>query len=48
MLSFTPSAVWNKREITPTDFRYHGLNKADTIWPDPFSKKLVTVFGGSN
>ena len=48
MLSFTPSAIWNKRESTPTDFRYYGLSKADTIWPDPFGKKLVTVFGGSN
>ena len=44
--SSVPTAVWNKRENTPSDYRYHGLNKADTIWPDPFDKRIITIFGG--
>jgi len=43
----TPSIVWNKRDSIPTDFRYHGTNKAEIFWPHPFefSKKII-VKGG--
>ena len=45
--TFTPQVIWNKREQTPSDFRYQGLNKADILWPDPFNAPtIITVNGG--
>lgn len=41
-----PSVIWNKKENTPTDFRYQGVNNARSIWPDPFDRRIVTVNGG--
>jgi hypothetical protein len=44
--SSSPSAVWNKREGTPSDFRYNGINEATVMWPDPFTHKETRVSGG--
>lgn len=41
-----PAVVWNKKESTPSDFRYHGANKATTMWPDPYKNDLKTIHGG--
>jgi len=41
--------VWNTKPLkSASDFRYHGVDSATTIWPDPFSKKAVTIFGGKS
>lgn len=41
-----PSAIWNKREGTPSDYRYNGENGATVLWPDPFASKEVRIDGG--
>ena len=41
-----PAVIWNNKESTPSDFRYHGINQAETLWPNPFLTKRVTVMGG--
>lgn len=41
-----PSVIWNKRDSIPSDFRYHGKNEADALWPDPFKSEIVTIQGG--
>ncbi len=44
--AINPEVLWNKRDHSPTDFRYHGLNSAETLWPNPFKKEVVTIHGG--
>jgi len=41
-----PNLIWNKRDSTPSDFRYHGLNSAEIIWPNPFINKSCFIVEG--
>lgn len=41
-----PSVIWNKRDTTPTDFRYHGRNNAEILWPNPFKHESIIINGG--
>ncbi len=41
-----PAIIWNKKESTPSDFRYHGVNKATILWPDSYNYKHKTINGG--
>jgi hypothetical protein len=43
--SATPSVIWNKKDVSPSDFRYNGVGSAVTNWPDPFIHNIVTVNG---
>lgn len=40
-----PSAIWNKKESTPSDFRYLGKNSASVTWPDLFNSRKIVVNG---
>ncbi len=40
-----PSIIWNKKDNTPSDFRYHGCSKATTLWPDAYDNDLRTIYG---
>jgi hypothetical protein len=41
--------VWNMKPLkSASDFRYHGVDSLTTLWPDPFSKQTVTIFGGKS
>ncbi|WP_092171187.1 hypothetical protein [Bosea sp. OK403] len=42
-----PVIVWNKEaDKFQSDFRYEGVESAEVVWPDPFTRQVVTVRGG--
>ncbi len=45
-LSISPSVIWNKKDIIPTDFRYNGIDGAVAVWPDSFELRNVKINGG--
>lgn len=47
-LLISPESIVNKNKSSISDFRYQGKSEAATLWPNPFSKKTVTIHGGKS